>query len=260
MYRYRFAFVGVAALMIISGLPQGSGVVYEMRGSTYDAGACGDDREPAPCTRVELAWPMITSVPSGEAMASINGFVRTWLARPVFEDDGGSAEEIGAALERAHDQLRRDFPDYDLPWHVERSVRVAHQSPGVFSIALAEDRFTGGAHGAHALLYRNFRPADGSLIERDDILVDNGLEELTRIAEAIFRRERELAPDASLEEAGYWVENGRFALNDNFLIDADGLRFHYNEYEIAPYAYGATELLIPYASIGHLLRPDAGIR
>ncbi|MBO6760471.1 MAG: DUF3298 domain-containing protein [Roseivirga sp.] len=53
---------------------------------------------------------------------------------------------------------------------------------------------------------------------------------------------KEIPPTESLEERGYWFENDRFELTENFAIINKSLIFYFNPYEIAPYAMGPTEL------------------
>lgn len=64
---------------------------------------------------------------------------------------------------------------------------------------------------------------------------------------------KQLGPDDDLGSAGFWFENNKFSLNDNFLILDSGLVFYYNNYEITAYAFGPTELEIPYTKIKTLV-------
>ena len=68
-----------------------------------------------------------------------------------------------------------------------------------------------------------------------------------------FRRLKELTSEADLGQAGFWFENNKFYLNDNFLITDSSLVFYYNDYEITAYAFGPTELIIPYSKIATLV-------
>jgi hypothetical protein len=45
-------------------------------------------------------------------------------------------------------------------------------------------------------------------------------------------------------------------INDNFYISEKGIGFFYNEYDIAPYVMGPTEVLVPYEAIKPYIRPD----
>ena len=77
-----------------------------------------------------------------------------------------------------------------------------------------------------------------------------------KIGEKIFRNEKDLRSEEDLTEAGYWFEDGKFALNRNYLITPKSLIFIYNPYEIASYAEGFTEIEIGYDQIKSLIKKD----
>lgn len=256
------AACGTSADVAAPGADEDSGtlnpVSYEMRSFESSGGECGSADKPVPCIRVALSWPEVTAPPA--VAESVNEPIAGWLRRASFVQGGNSPEEIFAELETAYADLREEFPDYALPWHIERTVSIVHNDARVFAVSLYENMFTGGAHGVHTQLYRNFRPDTGAAITLEELIVEGGNEQLTAVGEEIFREAHELAPDVALDDAGFWFEDGAFALNDNFLVSTDALLFYYNEYEIAAYAVGPTEVLIPYERIPSLLRPDAGSR
>lgn len=78
------------------------------------------------------------------------------------------------------------------------------------------------------------------------------VDELTRIAEVYFRQAREIDPNADLSQEGFWFEDGKFKLNENFYFDDGDLVFYFNNYEITAYAYGPTEFYIPGTEIKQL--------
>ena len=91
-------------------------------------------------------------------------------------------------------------------------------------------------------------------------LLNPGYEgEINVIAEQAFRDSRNIAPDVSLEGEGFWFQNNTFAINNNFGILEDGLAFHFNAYEVAPYAMGTSDFTIPYEDIMSLIPPNSPI-
>ena len=76
------------------------------------------------------------------------------------------------------------------------------------------------------------------------------------IGEEIFRQTNEIEPNKDLTEAGYWFDNNKFSVNKNFTVDENGMTFYYNNYEITAYAFGPTELFIPYNRINDLIKPE----
>jgi hypothetical protein len=116
---------------------------------------------------------------------------------------------------------------------------------------------SGGAHPNSNDYYYNWDRKKSKLISLSDILIDNYDDELTNIAEEIFRTNEGLRKNQPLNH--YFFDGGVFALNDNFKITNEGISFFYNSYEIKSYIEGPTDLLIPYKSIKKLLRPNTVI-
>jgi len=91
-----------------------------------------------------------------------------------------------------------------------------------------------------------------------DVFAEGYTTKLTAAAEKIFRAQEKLSDTASLAN-GYMFKDGKFVLNNNFLVTPIGIRFLYNEYEAKPYSDGPTEILIPYTQIKPLLRSNTVI-
>ena len=69
---------------------------------------------------------------------------------------------------------------------------------------------------------------------------------LTQIGDKIFRQAKQLSDTASLIDNYFEFPEDKFELNKNYGFKKEGIVFYYNNYEIAPYAAGPTEVLIPY--------------
>lgn len=103
----------------------------------------------------------------------------------------------------------------------------------------------------------NWNTKKSRSIKLNDILTDQYLDQLNKIAETIFRNNEKLSATASL--SGYTFKNGQFALNNNFLITPIGLKFLFNSGEAKPESYGQIVLFVPYSQILTLLRPNTVI-
>jgi len=117
---------------------------------------------------------------------------------------------------------------------------------------------SGGVHGNYGDYYMNWDTKAHKEISLDDLLIANYEHRLTNIAESIFRKNEGLAKHESLKYT-YHFQDDVFSLNDNFYLTPEGLMFYYNIYEIKPYMQGTTDLLIPYAQIKSLLKPNTVI-
>ena len=139
-------------------------------------------------------------------------------------------------------------------YSLESSASVIRQDSSLVTIEISTYAFAGGAHGSERITFINWNTKRNAIIALNDIFADGYKPKLTAVAEKIFRAEEKLTDTSSLEN--YFFKDAKFALNNNFLITPVGIRFLYNDYEIKPYSDGPTELLIPYAQIKSLLRPN----
>ena len=79
------------------------------------------------------------------------------------------------------------------------------------------------------------------------------IEEFYKIGESHFRKVKNISENQTIKETGYWFENDKFYLPDNFIISDSGFVFFYNLYEIAPRSEGYTELFIPKEELNDIL-------
>ncbi len=97
------------------------------------------------------------------------------------------------------------------------------------------------------------------MISLDECFNEGYETELNNIAEKIFREQNKIPAGTDLNAAGFWFEDNKFEVSDHFAILNKGLLFYYNAYEIAPYAFGPTELIVPYNEIKKIISADGPI-
>lgn len=151
-------------------------------------------------------------------------------------------------------QLADQFLKAGKDFRLNSNAFIIREDSSILLVQVSGYRFMGGARGYYLASFINWNTKAQLEITLKDILEDGYAENLNSIAEKIFRKQENLADNAPLK--GYLFENGKFSLNDNFLITPIGLRFLYNQYEIKPYPAAETDLLIPYSQIESLLRPN----
>ena len=110
------------------------------------------------------------------------------------------------------------------------------------------------------IIHHNIDLKTAKQIALSDIFIEGYEKKLNEIAEKIFRQLYEVPRRQNLESAGYWFENNRFRLNENFSLGRTGITFQFNQYEIAPYAAGAPELFIPWVKIMDLGKEGSVVR
>ena len=211
--------------------------------------------------RARIDYLRVVSAENSRAAGKLNAALADWALQM---DNGKVAKDAQERLDWWVDRelkIRQEVsePEDSLPWSDTTTLKVEYQSAQVVSFSLSNSGYYGGAHGNESLTYANFRPTTGERILLTDIFKPGFAAPLNVVGERRFRKLKGLSSEASLKEANFWFADDHFQLNQNFSIGADGLVFHFNDYEIAPHSFGPTDLLLPYADIRELLRPGACI-
>jgi hypothetical protein len=187
----------------------------------------------------------------------INKLIRGYLLQPLFDENPSeSVEKLIDEFLREYETFKSDFPEAFQLWSFDRTGKVRHNSHYIFSMELSEYSYLGGAHPNTYVNFVNYDLKSGKEIKADDLFYNNFDKDLNSIAESEFRNLKELSESEDLGQAGFWFDNNRFHLNDNFLITDSSLIFYYNNYEITAYSFGPTELEISYLKIKDLIKSD----
>jgi len=209
------------------------------------------------CAQIKIEFPQIENLPDTLIQNKINESIRDLFLQSVFEEGiYDSVEVLIRDYFNEYNSFRKDFPDAFQQWSLERIGKVMINKHNIFSVEFSEYSYLGGAHPNTYISFVNFDLRSGEEIKLNHLFKDNSENELNKIAEKEFRLLKELGKDEDLAQAGYWFEENKFKLNDNFLITDSSLVFFYNNYEITAYTFGPTELVIPYTEINHLIGKD----
>ncbi len=206
--------------------------------------------------KINMVYPNITKIKSGSVKDSLSADFSELLFKSQWTDSSinKTAEEFAKEFYNEYKKLQNDFPGYSHEWYYDKELKIIYNSPKIVSFRYSDNWYTGGAHPNYTTILKSRDSQTGQTILLKNILKDNSLPQLVRIAEKIFRKEKNLTSEMDLGKAGFWFEDGKFILNSNFAITEKGLLFYYNDYEIACHAMGPTELLIPNSEIKDLLR------
>ncbi len=168
-----------------------------------------------------------------------------------------SYEQIAQEFLNEANEMNTEQDAYPMAWYRKINLRVVPQISGTqtLSFSLDDESFTGGAHPNSNTYFFNFETNTLEAIQLSDFINPIMMARLNYIADTIFRKQEGLSADQALTD--YTFEDGRFKLNNNFLIQENGLKFWYNNYEIRPYAFGPLELIIPFKEINDLLISDS---
>jgi hypothetical protein len=191
--------------------------------------------------------------------ASVRAFLDSTVFAPIDEQDAGTGAATADTLMQQFLQSYRDFvesfPEAPGTWSIERVARPLWNDAGILSLEFSEESYTGGAHPNAETKLVTFDATDGRRLRLADLFVEGFEEPLRTLGEKAFRAAHGLGATDDLVAAGFWFEDGRFRLGENFAVTAEGLRVHFNAYEVAPHAIGPTDLTLPRADLARWARP-----
>ena len=109
--------------------------------------------------------------------------------------------------------------------------------------------FSGGAHGLGTTMCWVFDLSTGNQLTESDIFIENYNDSLIAILTQLLEAD---AAKRNLTLEDFWLP--QLIPNGNFAVTEDGVFYQFNPYDIAPYAFGSTRLLIPKKSVLPLLK------
>ncbi|GHT67506.1 hypothetical protein FACS1894110_13120 [Spirochaetia bacterium] len=173
------------------------------------------------------------------------------------------ADKFIADMEKEFRQGKEEF-ERNPDWGISVFSRVYEEAfeADLYTAQLVVIRrdwyeYTGGAHGNFLIDYFVIDPAVAKRLTLDDILKTEARPlVLARIEEAL-RNMRELKDGEPLTKGGFFEETVN--IPDNFFLSPEGLGFLWNIYEIAPYAYGPIEVILPYEKVMGCLTPKGRV-
>lgn len=169
----------------------------------------------------------------------------------------------------SYKELEEDFKadlakDDDTPvgawysYYEMSSNDIAYNKNDILSYTVNFENYTGGAHGAHAYNNHVINLKTDDIIKEEDIFIENYEDDLAQILIDRIAKQNNVDNPKELENVGFFSVDEIFP-NGNFLVDDYGITYTFNEYEIAAYVVGATNVHLPYEEIQYLLKKDSPI-
>jgi hypothetical protein len=158
----------------------------------------------------------------------------------------------------AHDErLQRELAERPMRWSDDRQVEVIYQTGHLLSLKSTIYSYLGGPHPNIFVTLATLELTKGEELTLEQILLPGAAPRMEELAERKFREARGLTAEESLADAGFiFLDGGEFALNENFAVVDGGVVFHYDPYEIAPYALGPTDVLLGWSELSGIVHPS----
>jgi hypothetical protein len=213
-----------------------------------------DDCKQDQCAEVNLVFlqSIGNEMVSEKINSSINEFIVSSLNYAV--DDSIVSSSVEAAAKNfisAYKKDKTEFPEIS-PYFAEINVTNIHRSDKLICMEMKKYLYTGGAHGYESVWYLNIDPRTGEELSTSDLV--NNLLGFTQHAERVFRKKMNIPEKGSINATGFWFDDDVFYLPETLGFQGTNVLLIYNPYEIASYADGAIEIVIPIEDIESYLK------
>lgn len=135
---------------------------------------------------------------------------------------------------------------------------LTYNGNDLISYTVNFENYTGGAHGAHSFTNHVVNLKTGKFVTEEDIFIENYQDDLAQVLIDRIAKQNNVDNPKDLENIGFFSVEEIFP-NGNFLVDENGITYTFNEYEIAAYVVGATQVFLPYEEIQYLLKKESPI-
>ena len=229
-----------------------SPVSYELKTFRLESqGGCNADT--LQCAYFEVSYPEFAGM-DVEVSRVVSKRIDAAVSLGNPESQGQSMEQIGKIFIQDYDDFKSEIPDAFGGWHYTAKVEVEVLTDSLLSLSVHDEYYTGGAHGGSGVYFINIDPRTGDEFTLDNFFKPGYNEALTNLGNQVFRQTRNLSDTSSLSENYFEFPEDKFQLNKNYGFTQEGVVFFYNSYEIAPYAAGPTEVVIPYKDVKEWIR------
>ena len=138
------------------------------------------------------------------------------------------------------------------------SNKITYNKSGLLCFTVNFENYTGGAHGSHSYFNHIINLKTGSAVTEKEVFIDNYEDDLAKILVDAIAKQNQVTDVKALENMGFFSVDEIFP-NGNFSVDETGINYTFNEYEIAAYVVGVTNVHLPFGEIQHLLRKESPI-
>ncbi|MDR1948710.1 MAG: RsiV family protein [Spirochaetaceae bacterium] len=147
-----------------------------------------------------------------------------------------------------------DIPSESLNWEYGEVLAVSFPTSSLAVISRSREYYLGGAHGMREKKYAVIDIKENRQLNIENLLKRGAKATLQQRLEAELRAITNLEGTAPLSEGGFFEDT--VEIPENFFLSSEGLGFHWDPYEIAPYVMGPIEVFLPAENVRDLLRTD----
>ncbi len=136
-------------------------------------------------------------------------------------------------------------------WIKKKSTNILFNDAYVTTIEFENYGYTGGAHGLRVNKYIVIDLFKGEQVIIDELFIKGAKKQLLELINKKIRKEYDIKTEQSFSGAGFFYDT--IPVTNNFYINKDGIGFYYNNYDIASYFIGHTNVFIHYSEINRYI-------
>lgn len=207
------------------------------------------------CPEIKIGIPH--ALDETKIAETINAVLTEELIYALKFEDSLEVNSIDGAMKsftNSYQELRGKFNDETMGWEAEINGEIVFENDRLISILLNSYSFTGGAHGYGAATLLNFDKQKGVELENHELFHD--FDGFMAFTENKFRIEQNVPKETNINSTGFMFTNDTFHLPENIGFTENGIQLVYNQYEIASYADGPIELVLPFNEVNSFLKEE----
>lgn len=223
------------------------------------------DKEESPACNVDFSY-VFPAKNSGTVPES--GF-NLWFCQNLLPPNVNCMKKATILPKIAESPFREyqdlDFDEQEITeyphmynWTFEQSIMPVFNSQHIVSLEMSGYSYSGGAHGLPNCSFAVFDLKNAKPIDYSDLFATESKKELTELILSGMELYFETKTREELADILFDLDGVEPA--DNFYVNAAGIGFFYNVYEIAAYAVGPIEVFLSFKQIGHLIKPNSPIQ
>lgn len=191
------------------------------------------------CTQVNFTFPVF----EGSAKTTeLNKALEQELLKVYLKDSTSNSLSTHANDFIADYKKIKERFDQAFGWQSSLNSQVIHTDSNLLVLETIVELYTGGAHGTYEVYYLNLDTAKGKALRLADVFTTGYESSLNTIVKnAIYNSNDHV----SVTDVYY---------NSNFGLLEGGVKFYFNPHEIAPYASGPAEVLIPFSQLKDIMK------
>ncbi|MFZ1320908.1 MAG: DUF3298 domain-containing protein [Ignavibacteria bacterium] len=211
------------------------------------------NKDSAECAYVSFKYPEILNE---DIKSKVNGTINSYLKDSIYSMDDKSNKDfndLAVNFLAEYDTMKKISDLTNLAYALDVNSEITSETKKDFTVSISFYIFTGGAHPNSFMRYFVFNKKSGNEMLLNDLFKPGYDSLLNKLVDEAYRKEKGLSPTDDLQIKGDLFEN-KITFNNNFAVTNDSIKFFYNNYEIAAYVFGSTEISIPLSNLKEYLK------